>query len=1060
MIAAGSASLGSLPALLDHWSGRQGERVIYSFRDPRGETAQTFCYEAFAARTRILADAFRAAGLAWGVRAVLTHPPGIELVAALVACMRIGVLATVAPVTAGISLAAPKLRNRIEAIVSDCGPTLALGVAGQQAEWPAMSGGSIGFLATDLIEGSAGGASAPFATTAHAIALLQYTSGSTSRPRGVAIAHSNIIANARALIDHVPIGATWLPQFHDMGLIGHYLFPIVLGGSCHGMAAADFLRRPESWLRMVTKHAATYAAAPPIAFEQLLRRAEAAAWAFEGVDLSSLRVLMAGAEPVPPDLLRRFEARFAGFGLREGVLVTAYGLAEATLAVTHGSARQKRFDAAGLLRGHAGPPGAGASVELCSAGPPLGNLRVTIACPITGREKPPGEIGEIQVDGDSVAPFYWHERAVGTRCGVLRTRDLGFMCAGELFVCGRLSEVINRRGEKFHPHDIELAAAGVLGEGRNCVAFADAEGRGTLLIETAPGAGRVPAASIAAFVATTTGLQLGRIVWAEPRSISRTTSGKIARAETRLRLERGALRLLADEALGEVAQTGETPIDWLRARVARDGSLARIPVAEAGIDSLRLVQLQLEIEDLAAGCGLTGEIAGLDGPALLSCDCGGLLDLAEALERNDGGSAGLRLRALVARGRRVREGEHAQMAADAAAPLAPRATRAPDDAAPASILLTGATGFLGPQLLAALLERTDLPITVVARGATDGEARARVFTALGSVAPRLVEGTARRVEVLCGDLEAPDIGLAPRRLATLRAEPLAIYHNAARVDYVQTYGVLRPANVLGTRALLDLALSGAGSHFHHISSTFIFGWTRQPVLHETDANSAMTGLDFGYSQSKWVAEQLVARARAAGLACTIYRPSLISVSRTLRGDRNDVAARLLAFMIRHEIAVDTPNQLSLVPVDTVADNLVALSLDPEAAGATYHLTADSYYSLTHLTRRIGADFGYRFRELSIGAFISELNRLALPEDPVFPLLDFFNRSAPHIGAMTLKRYDNSHYRAARDRLPNGVADPGLAVVAARLVGFLRVQGWLPEAGAAPASRFDGQRARV
>ena len=147
-------------------------------------------------------------------------------------------------------------------------------------------------------------------------------------------------------------------------------------------------------------------------------------------------------------------------------------------------------------------------------------------------------------------------------------------------------------------------------------------------------------------------------------------------------------------------------------------------------------------------------------------------------------------------------------------------------------------------------------------------------------------------------------------------------------------------------------------------------------------------------------------------------------------------------MIRHRLSVDTPNQLSLVPADAIARNLVGISLRPEALGATYHLTAERYYSLTHLTRRLSADYGYAFRELSVAGFIAELNRRARPEDPVFPLLDFFNRSAPHIAAMTLKRYDNSGYLAACARLERPARDPDLGTLAARLVRFLDAQGWL------------------
>jgi nucleoside-diphosphate-sugar epimerase len=147
-------------------------------------------------------------------------------------------------------------------------------------------------------------------------------------------------------------------------------------------------------------------------------------------------------------------------------------------------------------------------------------------------------------------------------------------------------------------------------------------------------------------------------------------------------------------------------------------------------------------------------------------------------------------------------------------------------------------------------------------------------------------------------------------------------------------------------------------------------------------------------------------------------------------------------MIRHRIAVDTPNQLSLVPVDSLANNLIALSQRPEAAGTIYHLTADRYYSITELTRQISTDFGYHFREFPLLKFVALLNQLAEPEDPVFPLLDFFNRSTPHIAAMTHKRYDNRCYRSARDDIADGQSDPTLAETARRLVRFLQSQGWI------------------
>jgi len=1038
-----AASFADLPAWLDYWSGRIGDSPLFSFRDSRDLIAEQHSYASFAARSATIADALLQRGLRHGQRVLLVHPPGIELVAALIACMRIGAIAAVAPVTAGGGLSAPALQRRVTAICADCSPALALGVAAQEGESALclrMAGGAVPFFATDVVP------TAPVVCAAkpHELALLQYTSGSTRQPRGVAISHANIIANAQALIDHAPVGATWLPQFHDMGLIGHYLFPVVRGGENHGMAAADFLRHPERWLHMIGEHRATFVAAPAFAFERLLHLLDTSPAKLDCVDLSSLRVIMCGAEPVPPQVSRSFVERFQAFGLRPEAFVVGYGLAEATLAVTKGGGRIATFDAAGMARGLAHFGAGERAREMCSCGSPLDILSVTIRCRDSGRVLPPGAIGEVCVSGPSVASFYWHERRdEGMRRNLLRTRDQGFLYEGELYICGRADDMMIHRGQNFHPQDIEELVRAKLGERTACAAFADDAGQFTLLIEQRKGADLFDLRPIVERVAAFTGLRLDRVVIAPMRSIARTTSGKVARSETRDRLARADILPLAEYlAAGSSHDEGGPGLAWLRDRVASEPDLACLPLAEAGIDSLRLVQLQLGFEQLfeQSGVGIDGDIDGLDGPGLQNCRCGDLLSLAQALGRGDQGEAHRRLETLRLGGAQARADEKERVARDAQLPLPQLTLRVRSE--PEIALLTGATGFLGPHLLAGLLESTSWPIIVLARGEDDEMAARRVRQALNAVAPELDAECAGRVTTWRADIAEPGLGLSAARWEELCAQRLAMYHNGAMVDYVRTYAALRPANVIGTQTMLDLALSGADKHMHHISSTFIFGWTRKPVLHETDCNAAMEGLDFGYSQSKWVAEQLVARAREGGLRTTIYRPSLISVARSLRGDRHDVAARLLAFMIRHKVAVDTPNQLSLVPVDSLANNLIGLSLLPESSGATYHMTADTYYSLTNVTRQIGADFGYDFRELPIPDFISELNRLAGPDDPVFPLLDFFNRSAPHIAAMTLKRYDNRDYRSARDAMIFGERDPALSETARRLVAFLKRQGWV------------------
>ena len=1011
----------TLPDMLEARARADPQRVLFTFHDAAGEERDRLTYHGLCRRAAGVARALYDAGIRSGDRVLIAHPPGLDLIVALFGAMRIGALAAIAPVTASAGLGAASIRNRIGAIRADCAPRLAMGLTAQKESARDLG---LSFLATDQVPSCE---DAPHTTGK--IAFLQYTSGSTRQPRGVAVTHGNVIANARALIDHPPVGATWLPMFHDMGLIGHVLFPVVLGGACHGMRATDFLRRPESWLHLATAHRATYAATPPFGLDLLLRRLDAAPFCAEGVDLSALRVLMVGAEPVPSALVNRARERLASFGLRDGAMVVGYGLAEATLAVTRGGTTALILDPGALQQGKVSVTGDTTARAIMSCGSPLPGLDVTIRELRTGRPGLPGRVGEICVTGPSVTAHDWQTRDAPAR-RVLRTGDLGFLHGGALYVCGRADEVIIRRGENHHPQDIE-AAAGQAG----AAAFVDSEGLSTLLVEATTA---LAPDKLRARISAETGLELDRIVVAARGSVARTTSGKIARTLTRERLEMGQLRVFGDTKWGR--PDALDALDWLAQTVADAPTLRDQPLEATGITSLQLVEVQLALERRAEEANLAPLTEALDGPALQAVTSGAVLDLAAALANGQG--AAKLLQRIAASGAQAQERDKARMLADAGAPLVPPRAgwRAPAEA----LLLTGATGFLGAQLLAALLRARPLPVIVLARGTDMETARDRVLRALASVTSHADE-LARRIEVLESDLGAPGMGLSADDLRRMEHMRLEVYHNAAQVDYVRPYDTLRPANVCGTRALLDLSLRGAVTRFHHVSSTFIFGWTRKPILYETDRNAEMSGLDFGYSQTKWVAEQLVSRAQAQGLPTTIYRPSLISVPASLEGDTNDVAARLLAFMIRHQVAVDTPNQISLVPVDTTARNLVALSLDAEAAGATYHMTADRYYSLTALTRRIAADFGYRFRELSIPEFIAYLNREARPDDPVYPLLDFFDRCAPQISAMTLKRYDNRAYRTARDRSPWGEPDPGLGEIGARLVRFVERQGWLNEA---------------
>ena len=228
----------------------------------------------------------------------------------------------------------------------------------------------------------------------------------------------------------------------------------------------------------------------------------------------------------------------------------------------------------------------------------------------------------------------------------------------------------------------------------------------------------------------------------------------------------------------------------------------------------------------------------------------------------------------------------AQLALPALPPARPGVT--------SDILVTGVTGFLGPFLLSSLLGQTSYTLHALVR-ATDAEhGLDRIIASLRQAqlwSPALEAEVRARVRVICGDLAEPHLGIGAAAFQRLADSVDAIVHNGALVNYIRTYDALRPANVVGTHELLRLAMTTRRKTFHLVSSTFIYGWSVKPVVGESDANAEMNALDFGYSQTKWVAEQLVLAAQRQGLDVRIYRPSLISPTAAGFGSQDDILVR-------------------------------------------------------------------------------------------------------------------------------------------------------------------------
>ena len=1072
---------------LQMWEARGPHQTLYRFVDAEGRELEHYTYQSFAERTRELAAYLSTeARLRRGERVLLVYPPGLEMVAAFFACARIGVIPV--PVSppmpmefeAGLAKLSFIARDcQAKAVLStkqfECDYRLLLGHRQGASPWPdAVRPPELPWYATDATQEFGG---THVADNPGPVLFLQYTSGSTSDPKGVIVSHANVIANCAAFTKGNEVLVSWLPQHHDMGLISAYFFILLKGGTTHAMSPLDFLRRPSAWLRLISDVRATHTPAPNFALEYCLREDKVPTSELTGIDLSSLESIVVGAEPLRAKTFTRFRQRFAAYGLQPNALTGAYGMAENTLIVSL-QGRQiltlnKRALEQNLARVEKALPENSNQAPVVSCGKPLAANVVRIVDPESRHALGDGRVGEVWVDGPSKGGGYWNrpeltETFAGRIVGdeehtYLKTGDLGFLHEGELFVCGRSKDLIIVRGVNCYPADIEAIVERSTSDVRQgCVA--------ALSVELDEQEALVVVAEVRDEQALPDGKALARairrhghidphaIVFVPPRTIPKTTSGKKRRGETRRLWLDGELPVLATWENQTAHQTHDGP-DASAGPQERFRNLVEsydltgeedCSFADLGIDSLALAELRADLQALLEEHG-AGELADEVNTRLLQ-----RLTVAEffGLMRQFGEGSGQPLdalrQALDQISAEYEAYEITQMRADAQLPLpALPPARA---GAVSDILVTGVTGFLGPFLVSSLLGHTSYTLHALIR-ATDAEhGLDRIVASLRRAqlwSPALEAEVRARVRVICGDLAAPHLGIGEAEFQRLAENVDAIVHNGALVNYIRTYDALRPANVIGTHELLRLAMTAHRKTFHLVSSTFIYGWSVKPVVGESDVNAEMNALDFGYSQTKWVAEQLALAAQRQGLDVRIYRPSLISPTSAGFGSQDDILVRTMAFMIEHGIAADALNQLSLLPADLIADHIVGLMDLPAEAGTVcghvFNMTADDYYNLTDITRVLSERYGYRFDYHDIPSFAEEMNRRCTPRDPIYPLVDFLTRSADKIAAMRDKRYGNTQYRHARALATVRMREPALTETVENLVRFLRSERLITEA---------------
>ena len=569
-----SQKINTLVDLLRSRADQHPDDLIYRFIQDNDSDIITVTYGELDRRARAIGAWLESLG-ANGERALLLYPAGLDYIVSFMGCLYAGVTAVPA-YPPRINRPAP----RIQSIVDDSHASFALttspilsNIEKRFEHAPDLK--ALRWLNTDQ---APAGLEADWrlpAISSDTLAFLQYTSGSTSQPKGVMLSHGNLMHNLKAIqhgfqIDHRNSGVFWLPSYHDMGLIGGILEPMYMGGSSTLMSPVSFLQRPVRWLEAISRYHGTTSGAPNFAYDLCVDKVTPEQ--MEALDLSSWTLAFCGAEPIRPETLERFARAFAGCGFRRAAFYPCFGMAESTLLVSGsvGPSEPRTFtiDRKSLERDLVIPASAddAGSLTMVNCGKPIIDQKMVIVNPTTMERCNPDQVGEIWVAGPSVAQGYWGleeetRKTFGAHVAnsgegpFLRTGDLGFLHDGELYVTGRLKDLIIIHGSNHYPQDIELTveSSHIALQPAGGAAFSITEGgrEQLAIVQEVTRQNRQPDVNEVAFairqaVAEKHDLQVFAIVLVKPMSIPKTSSGKIQRRACKNAFLNGGLEIVGE----------------------------------------------------------------------------------------------------------------------------------------------------------------------------------------------------------------------------------------------------------------------------------------------------------------------------------------------------------------------------------------------------------------------------------------------------------------------------------------------------------------------------------
>ncbi|MDO5425273.1 MAG: thioester reductase domain-containing protein [Eubacteriales bacterium] len=943
------------------------KRVLYNFLDcetaPFGENRVTV-REAWK-RSEAIAAELKAKGAKKGDRAIILSMQDAGTVYAVWGCMMIGVVFTLIPPP----LDEGKL-NRFASVLKSCGPKFLISNEGLEKTSETNASGALMRQAffqvvalkriyTDKVKPYHG----PELLCTHEgddLLYLQYTSGSTSAPKGVMVTYQNLMSCIDLCLEifdfqkKKQVLASWVPFYHNIGLVVSIFMQCIAndGYTCF-IPTLQFLQNPSIWLETMSQYHATITAAPNSAYElctRLFTEEEACQY-----DLSSMTHFINGSEFVDAYTIDKF-CRL--FHVSPDAFAPGYGLSECVCVATLSSRdfRQVKIDLDAYYNRRLEPTEQGEKT-IVSVGRPAIDLKV-VAIREDGTPCEPGEIGEICLRGSNVCGGYWKNpeesrsfetKIPGYKGKFYRTGDMGAMHDGQLYLTGRIKEMLVIGGKNIFPSDITLALQkeGVALAMNGLALFSIQQSgneRAVLCAESEPDADfHGLAAQVNKIVSHVFGFSFMDIVFVKKNTLPRTDNQKIKTLAAKSAYEREKLEVLfstlkhgaaAAEAKMEPAAHRKKAVLPENAKPEDVQPLIQAIFSELlpgmefgpddsfmelGGDSLRLMELVCELEkDLDIAMDLR-EVAAA--PTV-----GGISNYISALLSGDVKSREVDLRA------------ECKLDAD----IRPEAAYACRPEECRNIFVTGTTGFLGAYLVRSLIQqrhKKGVRVYCHGRGASQKELMERIVSNMRRF-HCWKEEYRKFIVPVPGDLNLPNLGMEAKVYERLSKKIDLVIHNGAILNFVFPYTQMKRTNVEGTAEALRFAAKGRAKYFHYISSYSVYDNPSHFGRHvmENDPLESPEGYFLGYSETKWVAEKLVGIAKERGLRTAIYRPGDITGTRKDGiWKLEDLISRSIVGCIQLGYVPEIDVHLHLTPVDYVADAVVWIAFQSGSVGQAFNL---------------------------------------------------------------------------------------------------------------------------